>query len=478
MAMFAGPAPGSGGHFIDSSGNINNSSTSGRNNTSLLFPVYCVDNFSYDLNIDRTDIKQLGRNTYVGRPIINQPTVNLSFDYYLTDFSNENTLGFYVTPSGSGQYLFPLSGFASRELTLQPSFPQYPYSYRDKRNLFLVIGPQGSGVLDQNTGNLISNNLFCNSVSSGYNVVSFGNCYITNYRSEVSINNIPKVTVSYIAENVVFNTSGSGVDIPALTPNRNTISGVKFHVPLAAAKHKPLLPQDIDISILSNTNQPITGLGIDFTNMFVEGYTIDLPLNRESLNALGYTYPLDRELNFPIIAGLGFKTTLPNTFSGNLFSYVKRDDTYNVVITLKAAKDKNARARYSFLGAKLNSANYTASVQDFKRGEFRFSVEINPEETGKGIFFSGAYDPILFNRCSYNISQTGSLDTFDTYSVGSILDEQLFDGSGWSCDAPILEVLWFSGLDTFDSYNAGAIQDSDMTLGIGWSGAAIIVASG
>ena len=55
-----------------------------------------VQSISYDIEVPHTDINQLNKRELVDRPIINHPTVNLSFDYLLCGTKNEARLGFDV----------------------------------------------------------------------------------------------------------------------------------------------------------------------------------------------------------------------------------------------------------------------------------------------------------------------------------------------------------------------------------------------
>ena len=45
--------------------------------------------------------------------------------------------------------------------------------------------------------------------------------------------------------------------------------------------------------------------------------------------------------------------------------------------------------RYSFIGAKLESFNYSSSIGNNKIFDASFSVEIDPDDTSKGFFISG-----------------------------------------------------------------------------------------
>ena len=62
-------------------------------------------------------------------------------------------------------------------------------------------------------------------LATGYNVISFGRCYMTSYSTEASVGNFPTVDVSYVGENIMFETSGSGF----LSPMIEAKSGNQFN---------------------------------------------------------------------------------------------------------------------------------------------------------------------------------------------------------------------------------------------------------
>ena len=56
-----------------------------------------VQNINYSFNVARTDVNQFGNLAAVDRIIINQPTINLDFNYLQNGLKNEKELGFTAT---------------------------------------------------------------------------------------------------------------------------------------------------------------------------------------------------------------------------------------------------------------------------------------------------------------------------------------------------------------------------------------------
>ena len=97
QALFVGPAPESDYNFFDYNGGPPiNDHTPLVQKINRLAPIDRVQSVSYQINIPHTDILQLNQRGIVDRPIINHPTVDLSFDYLLCGTKNEARLGFNV----------------------------------------------------------------------------------------------------------------------------------------------------------------------------------------------------------------------------------------------------------------------------------------------------------------------------------------------------------------------------------------------
>lgn len=279
-AIFIGPAPSSGNHWINSSGHLVNDLTFG-GNVNLIRPIQRATSYSYDFNFDRTEIKALGHYGNLDLPTINPPSVNLNFTYLQNSVLNELRMGFYAnylrTSSGlgSGQAFYDnnfavccLSGFITRDLSINTDV--WPYNYRDKRNIFIAHNKNGEDL----------NNIY-SGLATKYDdmdVFAFGDCYLTNYRAAAAVGELPQVSVSYVAENLVYYSSGSGNTIPALNPiNKNEYSSTKFVIPSTfegSGLVSALSPGDMTFDIYSRPR--ISGLNaINGTGQGARGNLID-----------------------------------------------------------------------------------------------------------------------------------------------------------------------------------------------------------
>lgn len=252
-AIYAGPAPATGFHFLDYNGNLNDDYASGDNNLNLIRPINRVVAFNYEIQINKTDIQTLGKQSNLARPFVSPPEVNLSIDYLQMGVINEVYLGFYTNyktlETGNPEPIFPsnynvcfISGFIDRKLNRAENELRWPYTYRDCRNIFAVLGNEGSDV---------NNSVSGVADKSGVVVMGFGNCYVTSYKTTASVGTIPKASVNYVCENITISNSGSGISTPAVNPFNYSGVNKKAIIPsnYQGTSLPALLPGDISIEL-------------------------------------------------------------------------------------------------------------------------------------------------------------------------------------------------------------------------------------
>ena len=121
---------------------------SGANGESKLTSLNLVQASSFDMALNRANVKQIGGTRLAARQAVTQPSVSLGFSYLLTDGINEKTLGFNV--AGETSFLSRVTG-------------------NDDRNFFLFVSENAQTDFNLQSG------------FSNMDVLSFGNCYINNY---------------------------------------------------------------------------------------------------------------------------------------------------------------------------------------------------------------------------------------------------------------------------------------------------------
>ena len=425
--LFVGP---SGHNFLSYIGGSPHSDYSDPLKThNLIQQVDRVQSLSYDITVPHTQINQLNTRSVIDRPIINSPEVKLGFNYLVADVSNESKMGLYVNypqfeEPFSGAPFFEnntghtlLSGFVDEEEHLDvyyqtgsydPFFPAR--TYRDRKNFYLAVR---SDKEDLYTGEKIEDLTSrdpqqpSDPNAAGYNVISFGRCYMTSYSTEAQIGDFPRAEVSYVAENIMFETSGSGFLSPMINPKSgNQFEDMTCVIPKRIERNpiSVVRPGDIDFTVDS-----FSGLGVDFSNLHLESYVISFDIPRETESNLGYKFPISRKVNFTAPVTIDIAGVVEKMSSGSLIDLVNLNQNYNFTVTLSmpqtcATPDTSepihagkkpfetrdqSLIKYSFNKAKLNAFNYDTTIGENKQFTASFITEIDPDDLSKGLFISG-----------------------------------------------------------------------------------------
>lgn len=415
-ALYAGPAPDSGFCFIDNSGNLNNNYNIGLNNNNLLFAIDRVQEASFGFAQQYQPILEIGKRTPITYANVIPPSVNFSFSYLQKDIVNELRLGFtpnYSTTGDSTPYYSNnyancfISGFISRDMTQPVNFPTWPLPYRDKRNLYVIVGQYGVDV-NNDTQN------FADPASKNFAVYGFGGCYITNYQIRGGVGNFPSASVSYICDNFTILSSGSGVLSPALDVKSGIAANNYFNIPStneAAGAPSVLLPGDTNLDFYSissltgvlamygtgyspdSQSSNIVDLGVSFSDIKVQNYTLSIPLSRQSLYSLGYKYPTDKKVIFPVPVTMEVECVFGDSQTGNLANLYLNDKDYNATLRINSPRNSsmaNREAlRYELKRAKLQNISYSTSIGPSYTANLTFVTDIDPDYFDRGLFVSG-----------------------------------------------------------------------------------------
>lgn len=420
--ILVGPCPSSGYHFIDENSVLNNQYYNLDGNFNLLQHIWRIQNVSYTINNQTTSIAALGKKGTLARPIITSPSVDLNFSYLNYSILNETRLGMncnYVGQDGTAIHkpnsgVFLLSGFLERNLitpnyhsSSSSSSPYYRnYISTDDKNIFVPTSSEGNDESVQATST-------AHPSSKTMSVFSFGNCVMNSYRTSARVNEFPKIDVSYSCLNLMFSSSGSGVQTPAVESHSGLLIGQNYIIPaeyLGPTTQIPsvLRPGDILFDMVSlpgqsnvnsilgtgigsPPNSNVSCLGFVFSDIKLQGFAIDLNLNREPLNSLGYRLPIDRQINFPLLGKLDmdFITTDMNT--GSVSAFIRRNDDYNFSIKMKnpAYLGSEVACQYDILRAKFNNITYQNQIGGQKTANLSYTFSMDPQDLTQGMFISG-----------------------------------------------------------------------------------------
>jgi len=171
-----------------------------------------VQSFNYDIVTNREDIGLIGRSSFDSHTLSSPPDVNGTVSYFLEGLTNEKKIGFNVLSSGA-------SSLANKEFT-------YNFvSGNKKQNIYLTVNKSGEDVRTTPAFNsseitgLISSGKALEIASSrgdDLGLLIFQNSYVNSYNLDITVGNYPRVDVGFVADNVIFLGSVSGIKTPLI----------------------------------------------------------------------------------------------------------------------------------------------------------------------------------------------------------------------------------------------------------------------
>lgn len=375
--LYVGPAPSTGQHFKQFSAE---SVFTGSN---LLTGLYRIQSCNYSFNINRTPVYQFGEQVAIDRPILETPTVGLSFNYLLANAWNERALGLCVDGRQPA-----LSGIVNRT--------------QDDKNYFLKIAPEGVDAVSDTTDNV------------DVSVIGFGNGFLTSYSTQASVGSFPTVDVSVAALNMTMGTGISG-KLPSIFPDNGVrVNQFSYVIPTALSSPNTglldisvLRPGDItmtvyqraaqDEGILSTASGAYITIGPNINTANIQSYSLSFDLGREPLQALGSRYAKSRLISFPIDVSLSVDAIVGDLTTGSLSEIINNDGSYDIIININkpvAPGDPTVRMmEYKIKNAKLNGQSYSNSIGDNLSVSFDFSSSIGSASASSiGLFLSGVVD--------------------------------------------------------------------------------------
>jgi len=241
------------------------------NGYQILKRIEKVQNFNYGIDNNRINLEGFASKKNIFRGLASQPTVNFTFSYTPDGFTNENRLNFNVNYfSGFNAPMF--SGLCQDN------------SIIDDKDFYLVINNNDNDLLrNYPFSNQYINPTTINDIidpnSPNYSILHFQNSYLTKYSFSVNVGEVPNVEQTYIADNINFYISGSGVNYTTLnvqSGNQN-IENTKLIIPKSInpsgySGQNILLPGDASVTFYTNslipdnyTESKISKVGNTFT---------------------------------------------------------------------------------------------------------------------------------------------------------------------------------------------------------------------
>ena len=359
-----------------------------------------VQDISHGVELNRTDVNEFGQLDAIERKIVEPPTVNLDFSYYIHGGHNENLLGFTSCEDRA----------STDAANLKPALTKFMKGDTGKNYYISVVG-EGDDNKYETKG-----------TQAG--VVGIGNGYLSSFNVEAAVGDIPSSSVSVEAANIQFQSSGTLIKDPSVNLDSGTIRSDSTLAQFPQAKKTGesgdnhdvmcLRPGDVLIDFNDAGEPKPKGksddvLGSDSTaslnlggaqiegngQCHLQNFTLDVPLARTALNRLGNVYPYAREVEVPLNITLSCSAFMADMEDGSLNDILcGGDKKRNIRITMKApcsegtsAEDADVVVEYLIKGATLESQNFSASIGDNKTVDLVFTAQNSGKNgTGAGLF--------------------------------------------------------------------------------------------
>jgi hypothetical protein len=342
-----------------------------------------IQSFDEDFTRNFTDVNQYGNLDSVDRIEVENPDVTASFSYYITDGQNEKKIGLNVY--GSGTNFSDLTSCISGLLTKET----------DEKNYYLLITEEGFDASDY-AGN-----------QSG--VIGVGNGFVTSYSINVAVGEIPTADVEIEGLNIhVYGNITGELIIPAVNPvDGNSFTNTFTYLPKATSITGQDIPTALQPGDIIFNLESDKVLGFDGADLKVQDFTLSFDLARTPLQKLGNRFAFSREIDFPVTATLEVNAEVGDLTSGNLADLLCGEADKDFTILMKGpgcGSEKSTALAYVFKGAKLVSQTFSSAIGDNVTMGATYEVQLGgPQDTDKGIFISGSYDPVLFEKQSDQI---------------------------------------------------------------------------
>lgn len=344
-----------------------------------------VQSANYNFSISRQDINQYGELAYIDSIVLDPPTVNLDFTYYLTDGSNERALGFSVY-TGAGAS----GNFASGHMTATSG-----------KNFFIVTTAEGN---DHNSNTTIGNTK---------SIIGIGNGFLSDYTLDAAVGSLPTVSVTIEAANITATgvTATTGAGISGLNPAINPSDGASYastgivlpsgQSNLGNSSITALRPGDVTLSfgaLSTDGSGVIANISGNSDGIHIQSASLSIPLSRSPLQRLGTKFPFARTVDFPVVSTLTVNAILNEVSAENLASTLDSNIATDLTLTIKKPGTTTNAVVYTIKGARLSSESFSSSIGSNKTVDLTFVTQVGgPNDTGKGIFVSGIGSATIFS---------------------------------------------------------------------------------
>lgn len=342
-----------------------------------------VQNSQFSINLERIQNKFLGQKNNTIDHIYKSPEVDLSIDYYLNPYLNNELL----------------MGFSGENSFIQAFRNIHEKNY----NFYLLVNSKDKNEIFQETKKTQAQRIGF----SGYDLISIGNAYLTNYSLNFSLGSIPTVSTSFKCSNCrIDNLTGNRyVQLPAINLRSGNnvgvgtidlsgiydtmLSGYISGDPKSRTEYNPLVTTPKHSKIFLN-KLSVGGAPMQTNSLpILQSVDINIEIPRNDLYGLGSNYVFDRKIQYPINAQIQLSALVSGFESGFITGLVNTDVPYNVGISF-TNDDRHITGYFEFQQARLNNYGYSMQVNGIMNFQASFSCSITDEKGFKMYRASGS----------------------------------------------------------------------------------------
>jgi len=344
-------------------------------NSGYIAQLHRIQKIDHNWSKSLTDVNQFGELAAFDRVGLEPPTVGLTYSYLLSNFVNEDLMGLSVAAGSRNTptNISCLSGILA--------------SVTDQKNYFLKTVAEGQDASDLNPAT--------------YDVVSFGNGYISSVTWQGSVGSFPTADVTVAALNAQMQsvTHAAGAMIPAVNQaDGSNITGWGYALPTGLTSFanagltnnqgiSVLRPGDITLSLGVNAGDGFA----QESDIKVQSFNVSVNTNQEDIQKLGSKYAYAKVPRFPVQATMTVNAILGEHQTGSLVEIVDDNKDFNPSITITKPGDSTTTICYFKLaGAKLDNQSFSHSIGQNATVDFTFSSQIgSSQDLSHGLFLSG-----------------------------------------------------------------------------------------
>ena len=349
LGLFVGPSPATGAHL----------SSGFYSGASLITQLNRIQNANDSWSINRLDVNQFGQLGALDRIIVEPPVADVEFSWHSADFSNERLLGFDV--SGVNTCVINL---------LNKS--------QDERNYFIAAAPEGVDL---------------NSYTGQTQVIQVTNACVSSYRAEGAVGRLPTVTCKAEGLNWAGSTGSILQLLKAIDRNSGTIvqNGMLYTLPIGSTgmpdAPAALRPGDITVNINSAV------MGFSVSDLKIQSYNINIPLNRENLTKLGTFYAYSKEIRWPVNVTCSVTALVGDINTGDLSQLYCNDQPYEIQIQLHSPSCSGygpVAMMYDLKNFKIDGEQNPNAIGSNSMITINYTAQLaGTSDQAHGVFFSG-----------------------------------------------------------------------------------------